>query len=83
MPWLTTRVVVLPAVKLPGPPATDSVTRSLLSNVWTLPKASSTCTCTGGLIAAPAIELLGCTLKAKLFAAPGTTVKLLELVPLI
>ena len=80
-PPLAVAVKVLPLVKPPGPLATFSVTLSLLSSVTTLPKRSSTCTVTAGLMATPAVVTLGGTPKARWFAAAGTTVKLAEAGP--
>ena len=45
-----------------------------LSVVIVLPNASRMRTVTAGLIASPAVALVGCCTKATLFAAPGFTV---------
>src|SRR4029079_14150941 len=50
--------------------------------VTTLPFASRTSTLTAGVIAAPAVVLEGCTLKASLVAQPGAKLKELLVAPL-
>src|SRR6185295_2882229 len=46
-----------------------------------LPNASCTVTCTAGLIATPAVALVGWTLKASRFAAAGVMVNATEVAP--
>src|SRR6185436_17536275 len=49
--------------------------------VTVFPNASCTATCTAGLIAAPAVVLVGCTVKARRFAAAGLMVNADEVAP--
>src|SRR6185295_9867890 len=49
--------------------------------VTVLPNASCTVTCTAGLIAAPAVALVGCTVKATRFAAAGLMLNAAETAP--
>src|SRR5262245_132265 len=49
--------------------------------VTVLSNASCTDTCTAGLIAAPAISVVGCTVKASLVAAAGVMLNPDEVVP--
>src|SRR5687768_6983346 len=65
-------VVVPDSVPPPGlvPIATVMLAVEL---VTVFPNASCTVTCTAGLIAAPAVALVGCTEKASRFAAAGLT----------
>ena len=58
-----------------------TVTVSVLSLVTRLPNWSSILTVTAGVMAAPAVVLLGCTPKTSWLAAAGVTVKLLEAGP--
>src|SRR5256885_772633 len=57
------------------PPALElSVTLTLPAKpVATLPSASWAVTCTAGVIAAPAVALVGCTLKTSTLGAPAVT----------
>src|SRR5437763_16476290 len=68
---LTADTAVVPeSVPPPGlvPMATVMLAVEL---VTVLPNASCTATCTAGEIAAPAVALVGCTVKASLEAAAG------------
>src|SRR5687767_16023207 len=49
--------------------------------VTVFPNASCTATCTAGLIAAPAVVLVGCTVKASRDAAAGLMLKADEVAP--
>src|SRR3954469_12287851 len=61
-----------------GPMATGTFADEL---VTVLPKASCTVTCTAGLIATPAVAVVGCTVKATLEAAAGLTLNPAEVAP--
>src|SRR5436190_70651 len=65
-------VVVPDSTPPPGlvPMATVMLAAEL---VTVLPNASCTVTCTAGLIATPAVALVGWTVKASRFAAAGVT----------
>ena len=80
-PLLAVTVVVLLPEKLPGPPATPTVTVSVLSVEIRLPNWSSIWTVTAGAMADPAVVLLGCWPKTSLLAVDGVTLKLLEAGP--
>src|SRR5687767_9877202 len=71
-PALADTVVVPDSVPPPGlvPIATVTLAVEL---VTVFPNASCTVTCTAGLIATPAVALVGCTGKASRFAAAGLT----------
>src|SRR5262245_54321892 len=79
-PFTAATVVVPESVPPPGllPMATVMLAVEL---VTVLPNESCTATCTAGLIAAPATELAGCTVKATFEAAAGLMVNALELAP--
>ena len=82
MPLLTVTVVVLLPVRLPGPLATATVTWSVLSVLNTWPNWSRISTVTAGLMAAPAVVLVGCCTKTREVAgAIAVTTKLLEAGP--
>src|SRR5512140_1279100 len=49
--------------------------------VTVFPNASCTVTCTAGLIATPAVVLVGCTVKASLVAAAGLMLNAEEVAP--
>src|SRR5688572_18085890 len=73
-------VVVPDSVPPPGlvPIATVMLAVEL---VTVFPNASCTVTCTAGLIAAPAVALVGCTEKASRFAAAGVMLNAAEVAP--
>jgi len=76
MPPLAAAVSVLDASKVvPGPVATATVTVEVLV-VARLPYLSWMATVMAGLIATPALALLGCVVMASLLAAAALTVKL-------
>ena len=78
---LTAATVVVPeSVPLDGfvPMATVIM---LVAVVTVLPWASSTVTCNEGAMDAPAVELVGWTLKASLFAAPAVMLNALLVEP--
>src|SRR5580658_2499834 len=70
-------LVVEPPVKAPGPLATVIVTVAPLSATG-LPKVSSTWTVGPGLMAMPAVVVVGCWTNTTLEAAAGFTVKVFE-----
>src|SRR5881398_1012029 len=57
------------------PPALEPIVTLMLpaKPVATLPSASWAVTCTAGVIAAPAVALVGCTLKTSALGAPAVT----------
>ena len=65
-------LVVPPSVALPGLLPNASVTVPV-KPVTVLPSPSCAVTCTAGVMAAPAVALLGCTVKTSRFAAAGAT----------
>src|SRR4051794_27272810 len=73
-------VVVPDSVPLPGlvPIATVTLAVEL---VTVLPNASCTATCTAGLIAAPAVVLVGCVVNATFDAAAGVMLNAAEVAP--
>src|SRR3954467_15306022 len=73
-------VVVPESVPPPGlaPMATVMLAVEL---VTVFPNASCTATCTGGLIAAPAVALVGWTMSATLEAAAGLMLNAAEVAP--
>src|SRR3954463_16542117 len=73
-------VVVPDSVPPPGlaPMATVMLAVEL---VTVLPNASCTDTCTAGLIAAPAVSLVGCAVNATFDAAAGVMLNAEELAP--
>src|SRR5687767_15170560 len=73
-------VVVPDSVPPPGlvPIATVTLAVEL---VTVFPNASCTVTCTAGLSAAPAVALVGCTVKASRFAAAGLMLNPAEVAP--
>src|SRR3954470_4075777 len=78
---LTADTVVVPdSVPPPGlvPMATVMLAEEL---VTVLPNASCTATCTAGLIAAPAMALVGCAMNATLSGAAGEMLKAAEVAP--
>src|SRR2546425_374464 len=72
-PLAAATVVVPASVPLAGfvPIATVML---VVAVVTVLPWASSTATCTAGVLAAPATALLGCTVKTSFAAAPALMV---------
>ncbi len=81
-PALAVAVSVLAPVNEPGPDPRATVTVSVLSLATRLPNWSSMSTFTAGLIAAPAVVLLGSCAKTSWLAAAGVIVKLLDEGPL-
>src|SRR5678816_1670868 len=78
---LTAATVAVPeSVPPPGlvPMATVTLAVEL---VTVLPNLSSTATSTAGLIDAPAVALLGCTVNASLDAAAGVMLNAAEVAP--
>src|SRR3954468_4022829 len=73
-------VVVPDSVPPPGlaPIATVMLAVEL---VTVLPNASCTATCTAGLIAAPALALVGCTVNATLVATSGLMLNAVDVAP--
>src|SRR6266571_5236930 len=69
-PFTAVRVTVPVRVPVPGLVPTFAVT-SVPAAVAVLPKASWTVTCTAGLIAAPAVDGLGCPVNASWTGGPG------------
>src|SRR4051812_21309327 len=69
-------VVVLVPVKAPGPVA---LTETLAVLAVRLPNWSRICTVTAGLMARPAVVVVGCCMNARWSAAAAVTLKLLEL----
>src|SRR5438094_9437552 len=57
------------------PPALEPIVTLMLpaKPVATLPSASCAVTCTAGVIAAPAVAVVGCTLKTSTLGAPAVT----------
>src|SRR5580700_8862377 len=76
-PALVVALVVEPPVKAPGPLATLIVTVAPLS-ATALPNVSSTWTVGAGLIALPAVVVVGCWTKATLEAPAAWTLKVFE-----
>src|SRR5213595_2265277 len=69
----TAAAVVVPD-SVPPPALEPSVTLTLPAKpVATLPSASCAVTCTAGVIAAPAVAVVGCTLKTSTLGAPAVT----------
>src|SRR2546428_1375750 len=69
----TAAAVAVPE-SVPPPALGPSVTFTLPAKpVATLPSASWAVTCTAGVIAAPAVALVGCTLKTNALRAPAMT----------
>src|SRR6266566_6424132 len=69
----TAAAVAVPE-SVPPPALGPSVTFTLPAKpVATLPSASSAVTCTAGVIAAPAVALVGCTVKTSTLGAPAVT----------
>src|SRR5438034_1025399 len=69
----TAAAVVVPD-SVPPPALEPIVTLTLPANpVATLPSASCAVTCTAGVIAAPAVAVVGCTLKTSTLGAPAVT----------
>src|SRR2546427_661094 len=69
----TAAAVAVPE-SVPPPALGPSVTFTLPAKpVATLPSASWAVTCTTGVIAAPAVALVGCTLKTSALGAPAVT----------
>src|SRR3989449_7687242 len=69
----TAAAVAVPE-SVPPPALGPSVTFTLPAKpVATLPSASCAVTCTAGVIAAPAVALVGCTLKTSTLGAPAVT----------
>src|SRR5207253_4482499 len=69
----TAAAVAVPE-SVPPPALGPSVTFTLPTKpVATLPSASWAVTCTAGVIAAPAVALVGCTLKTSALGAPAMT----------
>src|SRR2546427_5881699 len=69
----TAAAVAVPE-SVPPPALGPSVTFTLPAKpVATLPSASWAVTCTAGVIAAPAVALVGCTLKTSTLGAPAVT----------
>src|SRR5262245_50075350 len=79
-PLAAATVVVPPRSPPPGlvPMATVMFAVAL---VTVFPNVSCTATCTAGLIAAPAVALVGCTVNATLEAAAGLMVNAVEVAP--
>src|SRR5689334_4057157 len=79
-PALAFAVAVPDSVPPPGlvPMATVMLADEL---VTVLPNESCTATCTAGEIAAPAMALLGCTVKARREAAAGVMLNADEVAP--
>src|SRR6185369_9235720 len=79
-PFTADAVVVPDSVPPPGlvPTATVMLAVEL---VTVLPNASCTVTCTAGLMALPAVALVGCTVKASLLAAAGLMLNTDEVAP--
>src|SRR4051812_23665227 len=78
---LVAATVVVPE-SVPPPGLVPIVAVMLAVEVVTvLPNASCTVTCTAGLIATPAVALVGWTLKASLEAAAGLMVNAAEVAP--
>src|SRR6266853_1652972 len=73
-PATAVTVVVPDRVPLPGLVAMASVTLPV-NPVAVFPCASRAVTCTGGVIVAPAVVLVGCTVNATCPAVPGVTSK--------
>ena len=79
---LTAATVRVP-LKVPPPGFVPmAIVTLLLLPVTTLPLASSTETCTAGVMLAPTAVLLGCVVKATLLAAAAVTLKAVEAAPL-
>src|SRR3954469_2187794 len=79
-PAVADTVVVPDSVPPPGlvPMATVTLAVELVA---VLPNASCTVTCTVGLMALPAVALVGCTVKATLDAAAGLMLNTDEVAP--
>src|SRR5512140_588389 len=72
-PATAATVVVPDNVPPPGLAPIATVTFAV-ELVTVFPNASCTATCTAGLMALPAVALVGCTMNATLSGAAGTTV---------
>src|SRR3954469_20894902 len=79
-PLVAATVVVPESVPPPGLVPIAAVMLAV-ELVTVLPNASCTVTCTAGLIATPAVALVGWTLKASLEAAAGLMVNAAEVAP--
>src|SRR5512132_642845 len=78
---VTADIVVVPE-SVPPPGLVPMATVMLAAELVTvLPNASCTATCTAGEIAAPAVALVGCTVKASREAAAGVTLNPAEVAP--
>src|SRR5512132_4378816 len=78
---VTADIVVVPE-SVPPPGLVPMATVMLAVELVTVfPNASCTATCTAGEIAAPAVALVGCTVKASLEAAAGLMVNADEVAP--
>src|SRR5436309_3164164 len=66
------------------PPALEPIVTLMLpaKPVATLPSASCAVTCTAGVIAAPAVAVVGCTLKTSTLGAPAVTLNAALVPPL-
>src|SRR5688572_33420946 len=72
----------LPIYSVPPPGLVPMATVMLAVELVTVfPNASCTATCTAGLIAAPAVALVGCTVKASRDAAAGVMLNAAEVAP--
>src|SRR5687767_2460199 len=78
---LTAATVVVPD-SVPPPGLVPIATVMLAVELGTVfPNASCTVTCTAGLMALPAVALVGCTVKASRFAAAGLMLNVAEVAP--
>src|SRR3954469_16501085 len=73
-------VAVPDSVPPPGLKPMDTVMLAL-ELVTVFPNVSCTATCTAGLIAAPAVVLVGCTVKASRDCAAGLMLNAVEFAP--
>jgi len=78
----TAAIVVVPPRVPPEGLAPNATVTLVDADVTVLPRASSTVTWTGGLIAAPGVTLVGWTAKANLAAGPACTSKAAEVAPI-
>src|SRR5437016_12345644 len=77
----TAATVVVPA-RAPPPGFVPIAAVTLpLNPVAVLPCASWTVTCTAGVIVAPAVVLVGCTVNTSWLAAPGGRVNVADVAP--
>src|SRR6266478_494891 len=58
-----------------------AIVTAFVAVVTTFPLASSMLTCTAGVIAAPAIAFVGCTVNASFAGVPGVTLKAVLVAP--